>query len=294
MQGHSHSCRRQSIGPLPVDPRQGRDIEVLKIEKLTKRFGTAGAVNGVDLEVPPGQMVAIIGRSGAGKSTLIRMINRLVQPSSGRILFDDVDVTSLRGEALRRWRGQAAMVFQGFNLAPRLDVLSNVLVGASLEVPQLRRLLGVYYRKERMRAAQILDDLGMLDKALERAERLSGGQQQRVAIARALMQRPKVILADEPVASLDPHNSRIVMDALQRINREQGITVLCNLHSLEIARNYADRIVALRAGKVVFDGASRSLSDTAIQEVYGPAAATQGGTEIDHGVETPPAVIAAE
>ncbi len=226
-------------------------------------------MNGVDLQVPNGQMVAIIGRSGAGKSTLIRMINRLVDPSAGQIIFDDVDITALRGEALRRWRGQAAMVFQSFNLAPRLDVLRNVLVGASLEVAQLRRLVGSYPRAVRLRAARLLDELGLLDKALERAERLSGGQQQRVAIARALMQNPRLILADEPVASLDPHNSRIVMDALRRINRERGITVLCNLHSLEIARSYADRVIALRDGKVVFDGPPETLSSTVSNQIYG-------------------------
>jgi len=242
---------------------------MLILERLEKRFGTSLAVDGAQLEIPDGQMVAIIGRSGAGKSTLIRMINRMVTPTSGRILFDGIDVTRLRGEALRRWRGQAAMIFQGFNLAPRLDVLTNVLVGASLEVSQLRRLLGVYGRAERLRAAQVLDDLGLLEKALERAERLSGGQQQRVAIARALMQRPKLILADEPIASLDPRNARIVMDTLRRINREQGITILCNLHSVEIARDYADRIVSMRSGRVVLDGPPSELDEAAVNEVYG-------------------------
>lgn len=250
---------------------------MLKLEDLARRYGNLTAVEGVRLEVPHGQLLAIIGRSGAGKSTLIRMINRLVEPTAGRIWFGGRDVTELRGEELRRWRGQAAMIFQGFNLAPRLDVLTNVLVGASLEVPQARRLLGIYTQAERIRAAEVLERLGLLEKALHRAERLSGGQQQRVAIARALMQRPKLILADEPVASLDPHNTQIVMDTLRQINREQGIMVICNLHSLEIARNYADRIVGLNAGRVVFDGSPSSLTESAVAEIYGSAAGTERG-----------------
>ncbi|ODT14183.1 MAG: phosphonate ABC transporter ATP-binding protein [Kaistia sp. SCN 65-12] len=242
---------------------------MLKLNKVSRRFGTALAVNEISLDVPTGQMVVVIGRSGAGKSTLIRMINRLVEPTSGSILFGDTDVTRLRGRALRQWRGKAAMIFQGFNLSPRLDVLTNVLVGASLEVPQARRLFGLYTQSERLRAAEALDDLGLIEKALERAERLSGGQQQRAAIARALMQRPSLILADEPIASLDPHNARIVMDTLRRINRDQGITVLCNLHNIDTARAYADRIVGLNAGRIVFDGTPTALNDRAIADVYG-------------------------
>lgn len=265
---------------------------MLTLENVEKSFAAAAAVNGVSLEIQHGQFVAVIGRSGAGKSTLIRMINRLVQPSSGRIMFDGVDVTKLRGEALRRWRGQAAMIFQNFNLAPRLDVLTNVLVGASLDVSQLRRLIGAYRREDRLRAARLLENLGLLEKALERAERLSGGQQQRVAIARALMQRPKLILADEPVASLDPHNSAVVMDALRHINREQGITVLCNLHSLEIARAYADRIVALRAGRVVFDGRPNELDERVVQDVYGTSAGDDHSSSDFKAAERQPAIAA--
>jgi len=253
---------------------------MLTLTNVSRRFGTTAAVNDVCLQIPNGQMVAIIGRSGAGKSTLVRMINRLVEPTTGRIHFDDADVTSLRGRDLRRWRGRAAMIFQGFNLAPRLDVLTNVLVGASLEVSQARRLLGLYPRKERLRAAEALDDLGLLVKALERAERLSGGQQQRAAIARALMQRPSLILADEPIASLDPHNARIVMDTLRRINRDQKISVLCNLHSLDTARAYADRIIGLNAGRIVFDGPPATLNEQAIAEVYGSANDGEAVTEM--------------
>ncbi|MDO8876288.1 MAG: phosphonate ABC transporter ATP-binding protein [Pseudolabrys sp.] len=248
---------------------------MLSLKDLTRSFGSKVAVSNVSIEIVPGSFVGIIGRSGAGKSTLLRMINRLVDPSAGSITFNDINVTALRGKALREWRSRSAMIFQQFNLAPRLDVLTNVLVGMTNEVPQLRRLLRVYWRDERMGAAALLDELGLLDRALERAERLSGGEQQRVAIARALLQNPQLILADEPIASLDPQNAMIVMDTLRRINRERGITVICNLHSLEIARSYADRIVGLNAGRLVFDGPVAALTPAAVTEVYGRSSETE-------------------
>jgi len=248
---------------------------MLVLEGITRRFGEHAAVSDVSLTIAPGSFVAVIGRSGAGKSTLLRMINRLVEPSCGRIVFDGSDVTQLRGRALREWRSRAAMIFQQFNLAPRLDVLTNVLVGMSQEVPQIRRLLRLHWTRERLRAAERLDELGLLDKALTRAERLSGGEQQRVAIVRALLQRPDIILADEPIASLDPRNSAIVMDTLRRINRDRGITILCNLHSLEIARAYADRVIGLKSGRVVFDGPTTSLTPAAVTEIYGNFSAAE-------------------
>lgn len=247
---------------------------MLTLERLSRRFGETAAVSDISLSVAPGTFVAVIGRSGAGKSTLLRMINRLVEPSDGRIQFDGLDVTKLRGRELRKWRARAAMIFQQYNLSPRLSVLSNALVGMSQDVPQLRRLLHLYWRQERLRAAQHLDDLGLLDKALQRAERLSGGEQQRVAIVRALLQRPELLLADEPIASLDPRNATIVMDTLRKINRELGITVLCNLHSLDVARAYADRVIGLRAGRLIFDGSPGALTPAAITEIYGHAADT--------------------
>jgi len=242
---------------------------MLFIQNLTKRYGQTSALSNVSLSIPNGQMVAVIGRSGAGKSTLLRLMNRLIEPSAGTIVFEGNEITGLKGRDLRCWRAQAAMIFQSYNLSPRLDVLTNVMVGASTEIPQLRRLLRLYRADERIRAATTLDDLGLIDKALERAERLSGGQQQRAAIARALMQSPRLILADEPVASLDPHNTRLVMDTLKWINAERGITVICNLHSLEIARTYADRVIGLRDGRLVFDGGVDSLTDDILTEVYG-------------------------
>ncbi|MDP3689722.1 phosphonate ABC transporter ATP-binding protein [Bradyrhizobium sp.] len=242
---------------------------MLEISNLAKQFGTMQALDSVSIQVPPGQFVAVVGCSGAGKSTLLRLINRLVEPTSGAISFDGQNVSLLKGHQLREWRSRAAMIFQGYNLSPRLDVLTNVLVGASTSIPQARRLLRLYTKAERLRAAAVLDDLGLVEKAFERAERLSGGQQQRVAIARALMQKPKLILADEPIASLDPLNARVVMETLRRINVELGITVLCNLHSIETARMYASRAIGLRQGRLVFDGPISALTDEATSEIYG-------------------------
>jgi phosphonate transport system ATP-binding protein len=247
----------------------------LQLEGLTRRYGTIGAVNGINLEIAPRQFVVVIGPSGAGKSTLLRLVNRLVDPSAGRILADGADVTTLRGQALRRWRSQAAMIFQGFNLAPRLDALTNVLIGRLIDMPAWRGVLRLFSRADQLQALAALDELGLAERAFERAERLSGGQQQRVAIARALLQKPRYILADEPVASLDPRNAELVMDALRAVNREHGITVICNLHNVDLARSYADRVVALRSGRVVFDGRPEQLAESRTQTIY------QGDAEAD-------------
>lgn len=242
---------------------------MLTLTGLSCRFGPVTAVDDVTLSVPTGQMLGIIGPSGAGKSTLLRLINRLQAPSAGRIDCDGLDVTALRGRALRRWRGEAAMIFQSFNLIPRLDVLTNVLIGRLGHVSALRGLAGLFSAAERAMALDLLDRYGLADRALERAGRLSGGEQQRVAICRAMMQAPRLVLADEPVASLDPRNSRVVMDALRAIAREAGLTVLVNLHDLALARAYCDRLVALAAGRVVFDGVPAALSAARIVEIYG-------------------------
>jgi phosphonate transport system ATP-binding protein len=241
---------------------------MLEIERLTRRFGAKTAVDSVSLSIPAGQMVGVIGRSGAGKSTLLRMINRLTEPSEGRIIFDGQDVTQLKGRALRDWRMRSAMIFQQFNLVQRLDVLTNVLVGRLNQRPMLSSMFKMFTAEERAMALTALDRFDLAEAALQRADTLSGGQQQRVAIARALMQNPRLILADEPIASLDPRNSKIVMDALRDVNRD-GLTVLVNLHDLTTARNYCDRIVALNAGRVVFDGPPTELTAARIREVYG-------------------------
>ncbi|MFG1298186.1 phosphonate ABC transporter ATP-binding protein [Xanthobacter sp. V3C-3] len=242
---------------------------MLVIEGLTRRFGDKAAVSNVDLSIGEGSFVGVIGRSGAGKSTLLRMINRLQEPSAGRILFNGRDVTALKGHALRQWRAEAAMIFQQFNLVGRLDVLTNVLMGRLATVPAWRALTKSWSAEDRAIALSALDQFDIAPLAAQRADSLSGGQQQRVAIARALAQEPALILADEPIASLDPRNTRIVMDALLRINRHFGITVLCNLHSLDLARTYCDRLVGMAQGRVVFDGAPAALTDQVAQDLYG-------------------------
>ena len=261
---------------------------MLRLENVIKSFGGKKAVDGVSLVVPAGQMVGVIGRSGAGKSTLLRMINRLGDPSSGRILFGDTDVTALRGRPLRAWRARCAMIFQQFNLAGRLDVLTNVMMGRAFHMPPARALLTLWSDEEKAQALSALESLDMARMASQRAETLSGGQQQRVAIARALVQQPDIVLADEPIASLDPRNTKVVMDALQHINRHLGITVMCNLHSLDLARGYCDRLVGMAGGRVVFDGVPAALTEATARELYG----LEAGDVMGHGVPSPVALPA--
>ncbi len=242
---------------------------MLVIEDLTRQYGGRRAVDGVSLQIEPGSFVGVIGRSGAGKSTLLRLINRLADPSSGRILHDGRDVTRLRGRALRGWRTRCAMIFQQFNLVGRLDVMTNVLMGRLSHVPSYRSLLRQWSEEDRAMALAALESFDMGEFAGQRADGLSGGQQQRVAIARALVQEPEILLADEPVASLDPRNTRLVMDALAEVNRRYGITVLCNLHSLDLARAYCDRLVGLSAGRVVFEGGPFDLTEDVARRLYG-------------------------
>jgi len=246
---------------------------MLELRDLTRRFGARAAVDGVTLLVPDGQMVGIIGRSGAGKSTLLRMVNRLTEPGSGRVLHDGADVTALSGRALRDWRTRCAMIFQGFNLVGRLDVLTNALVGRLNHrhgvLAAIDRLLLRFTAAERAMALDALERFDLAEQALQRADTLSGGQQQRVAIARAMLQEPRLILADEPIASLDPRNARVVMEALRDVNRRDGLTVLVNLHHLDTARRYCDRIVAMAAGRVVFDGTPDALTPAEVRAIYG-------------------------
>jgi phosphonate transport system ATP-binding protein len=243
----------------------------LTLTDLTRRFGDTTAVSRVSLTIPPGQFVGVIGRSGAGKSTLLRLVNRLIDPTSGRVAFGDTDVTALRGRALREWRRDCAMIFQQFNLVERLDVLTNVLVGRLAGHGFVSSMAMRFTDAERAMAIEALARLDLVPQALQRAGTLSGGQQQRVAIARALVQQPKVMLADEPIASLDPGNATRVMEALRTINREDGLTVLVNLHTLDTAREYCGRIVAMRAGRVMFDGTARQLTDDVVRDIYGSA-----------------------
>ncbi len=240
-----------------------------ELRNITRRFGDRVAVNAVNVEIPQGQMVGIIGRSGAGKSTLLRMINRLQEPSSGSMHFGCVEVSALKGASLRNWQRDCAMIFQQFNLVPRLDVLTNVMLGRLNHRSTVLSLLNIFSDDERLAAIAALERLGIEQTALQRAGTLSGGQQQRVAIARALMQAPKMLLADEPIASLDPLNAKIVMDALRDINEREGITVITNLHTLDTARSYCERIIGMAHGSVVFDGTPSELTAAAVQEIYG-------------------------
>ena len=242
---------------------------MLKLEKLCKHFGSVKAVDKVHLSIESGQMVGIIGRSGAGKSTLLRLINRLIDPSAGRIQYNGADISNLKNRGLLQWRVRCAMIFQQFNLVHRLDVLTNVLVGRLGYHRTLPTLFKLFSKNEKAMAIEALEMLDMTATALQRADTLSGGQQQRVAIARALVQEPEIMLADEPIASLDPHNATKVMDALRSINRDMGITVICNLHHLNTARSYCDRIIGMHAGRVVFDGAAPELTTERAIEVYG-------------------------
>ncbi len=242
---------------------------LLHVDALTKSFGRNTAVDKVSFGVARPKMIGVIGRSGAGKSTLLRMINRLTDATSGDIRFDGQSVLALTGKARRSWQSDCAMIFQQFNLVPRLDVVSNVLHGTLNRRSTLATLFNLFPSEDIHRAIGILDRLGIAEHAAKRAEALSGGQQQRVAIARALMQDPRMILADEPIASLDPMNAQTVMESLRRIHEEDGRMVICNLHTLDTARRYCDRVIGMRAGQVVFDGTPEELSTAAARDIYG-------------------------
>lgn len=227
------------------------------------------ALRKVSLAVNPGEFLVVIGLSGSGKSTLLRTINRLLEPSDGRILFDGADIAHITGEDLRRHRSRIGMIFQHFNLIDRHSVLKNVLYGALGATSTMSSILNRFSREQITEALHNLDIVGIADKAEMRADALSGGQKQRVAIARALMQHPKVLLADEPVASLDPATSHSVMQYLEKVNRELGMTVICNLHFLSLVRQYASRVVALKHGALVFDGHPEEITDEWFTAIYG-------------------------
>jgi phosphonate transport system ATP-binding protein len=255
-------------------------VTILVIKDLHKAYGDKTQVlRGINFQIEQGEFVCIIGLSGAGKSTLLRCVNRLIEASSGAILVPralsgisadgaQVDVLRLNAEELRLLRRKVGMVFQQFNIVKRLLVIENVLSGGLGYQPGLRSALRIFSREEKRQALTNLDRVGLLDHAYKRADQLSGGEQQRVAIARTLMQQPAIILADEPVASLDPRLSRIVLDILKRVCREDAITALVSLHALELTREYADRIIGLKQGQIFFDGRPRDLTDAIVDSVY--------------------------
>ena len=243
-------------------------MKPLRIKNLKKKFKDTVAINGINLEIEEGKITGIIGRSGSGKSTLLRMINRLIEPTEGTIEFNDTIITDIKGKALRKWRSECAMIFQQFNLVDRLDVLTNVLIGSLGRNYSFLNLFGYFSKEEKINALRNLNRFELTEKSLQRSGTLSGGQQQRVAIARALMQKPKILLADEPISSLDPKNSKRVMDDMLKINREDGITIICNLHSLEIAKKYCDRLIGLYEGEIVFDGKPNELTADISKKLY--------------------------
>jgi phosphonate transport system ATP-binding protein len=251
---------------------------MLRFNEITKTFGENTAVEKASFVVEKPMMIGIIGRSGAGKSTLLRMLNRLTDASSGEITFDGLNVTKLRGAAKRNWQSQCAMIFQQFNLVPRMDVVSNVLHGTLNRRSTFSTMFNLYPDADIRRAIDILERLGIAAHAPKRAEALSGGQQQRVAIARALMQDPRIILADEPIASLDPMNAQLVMQALRDIHEQDGRMVIANLYTLDTARRYCDRVIGMRDGKIVFDGTPEQLTTGVARDTYGADASFSEAT----------------
>ncbi|MGL6219536.1 MAG: phosphonate ABC transporter ATP-binding protein [Lacrimispora sphenoides] len=242
---------------------------MIEFNQLGKKYPNGfHALKDVNLKIEQGEFVAIIGLSGAGKSTLLRTINRMHDITEGSLTVDGTDVMQLKGKELRRFRRKIGMIFQSFNLVTRTLVINNVLMSKVPELPFLKALLGIYPKEDKLGALEALDKVGILDKAFVRADQLSGGQQQRVALARTLAQNPQIILADEPVASLDPVTAKQVMGDFLRINKEMNITILLNIHHVDLALQYASRVVGIRAGQIVYDGPSSEVTQDILDEIY--------------------------
>jgi len=227
------------------------------------------ALKGINLEISDGEFVAIIGLSGAGKSTLLRSINKMISITSGKLYLDDIEISSIKGKELRMLRRSIGMIFQSFNLVKRMSVFNNVLTGRVAYHSTFKTIFGLFPEEDKLMALEALDTMGILEKAFIRADQLSGGQQQRVALARALAQKPKLILADEPVASLDPITTVQVMDDFARINRDFKITIIANMHHVDLALKYATRIIGINDGQVVYDGPSKDITDEILVKIYG-------------------------
>ena len=243
---------------------------MIRFEHVTKQYpnGVLG-LDDVNLTIEQGEFVAVIGLSGAGKSTLIRTVNKMIDITGGKLTVNDTDVSALSRRALRKFRRKIGMVFQSFNLVTRTSVINNVLSARVADMSFLRTLLGLYSKQDKLLALESLDKVGILEKAYVRADQLSGGQQQRVALARTLAQSPEIILADEPVAALDPVMANVVMEDFKRINREMNITVVINIHHVDLALQYADRVVGIRAGRIVYDGPAANVNDEVLKQIYG-------------------------
>lgn len=244
-------------------------MSVLNISNLSKNYKDVQALSGVNLKVANGEFVSIIGPSGSGKSTLLRCINRMIEASSGEILVDDVNICRLKKRELRRTRTKIGMIFQHYNLVNRLSVIENVLHGRLGYKSNIGGIIGSYTEEEKRHALEILEGLGMSDLIYKRCDKLSGGQKQRVGIARALIQEPYIILCDEPIASLDPGSAKIIMDHLKKTSDEKNITVLVNLHQVDVALKYSSRIIGINSGKILYDGKPDKISKNQIYEIYG-------------------------
>lgn len=243
---------------------------ILKVQDLFKSYNRGTPVlQDIQMELKQGEFISIIGPSGAGKSTFLRCINRMIDPTSGSIVFDNTEMTSLKKADLRKQRSKIGMVFQHYNLVSRLSVFENVLHGRFGYKSTLQGVFSLFSEEEKELALSILDKLGMKEFAYKRCDQLSGGQKQRVGIARALVQQPKLLLCDEPIASLDPNASKVIMDHLKDICETMGITVLVNLHQVDVALKYSDRVIGLNKGRIVYDGVPEKLSNAAIRDIYG-------------------------
>ena len=264
-------------------------IEFIKTGK-TYPNGVRG-LDDVNLKIEQGEFVAIIGLSGAGKSTLIRTINRMIDVTDGQVIVDDVDVMTLRGKSLRRFRRHIGMIFQSFNLVTRSTVIKNVLTSMVPDMNFFRVLFGIFTKKQELAALAALDKVGILDKAYTRCDQLSGGQQQRVALARTLNQNPTIILADEPVAALDPVTADQVMNDFKRINKDMNISILINIHHVDLALEFADRIIGIRDGHVVYDGPVDQVTDQVLDSIYSgapiPKAADQNADDAKSQTKAP-------
>lgn len=243
---------------------------MIKFDNVEKVYPNGlKALKNISLEIEQGEFVAIIGLSGAGKSTLLRTVNRMHDITTGTLTVNGQDVNNLKGKELRKFRRKIGMVFQSFNLITRTTVVKNVLTSRVPELPLWKSLLGIFTKEDKIIALEALDKVGILEKAYIRADQLSGGQQQRVALARTLAQKPEIILADEPVAALDPVTAKEVMDDFKRINKEMNMTVIINIHHVDLALEYADRVIGINAGKIVYDGPSDKVDKAILKEIYG-------------------------
>lgn len=247
-------------------------VALLKVKNLTKYYGENAALKEISFSISKGEFVSVIGSSGSGKTTMIRCVNRLIEASDGQILFDGVDMRTLRGRQLRTTRAHIGMIFQHYNLVYRQTVLENVLHGRLGYKSTLEGVFSIYTEAEKQKAVEILEMLGLEECVYRRCDQLSGGQKQRVGIARALIQDPRIILCDEPISSLDPSSAKIIMDYLRKIQRELNITMLVNLHQIDVAKKYSTRILGFNKGVLVFDGKPDELTKKKLYEIYGAEA----------------------